>query len=133
MEGRGRVCWRGWLLVEIHMADNSPPFKASLITPEAIVLEAEVREAQIPAFDGIEMRRPVSHPLALRRLKEAGLGDDGAGVMAAAIAIATQRRPGLKMVEVMERVEGFAREVREIVAKGNAMAGAANHVLFDRH
>src|SRR5690348_11914196 len=35
------------------MAEANPPFKASLITPEAIVLETEVREAQIPAFDGL--------------------------------------------------------------------------------
>jgi len=28
------------------------PFKASLITPESIVLEAQVNAAQIPAFDG---------------------------------------------------------------------------------
>jgi F-type H+-transporting ATPase subunit epsilon len=33
------------------MAGNA--FKASLITPEAIVLEATVTEAQIPAFDGL--------------------------------------------------------------------------------
>src|ERR1039458_58157 len=32
---------------------TSPPFKASLITPEAIVLETTVTEAQIPAFDGL--------------------------------------------------------------------------------
>jgi len=29
------------------------PFKASLITPEAIVLETNVTSAQIPAFDGL--------------------------------------------------------------------------------
>ena len=29
------------------------PFKASLITPEAIVLEASVTSAQVPAFDGL--------------------------------------------------------------------------------
>jgi F-type H+-transporting ATPase subunit epsilon len=29
------------------------PFKASLITPEAIVLETSVTSAQIPAFDGL--------------------------------------------------------------------------------
>ena len=28
-------------------------FKASLITPEAIVLETQLKEAQIPAFDGL--------------------------------------------------------------------------------
>ncbi|HVX87134.1 MAG TPA: F0F1 ATP synthase subunit epsilon [Phycisphaerae bacterium] len=29
------------------------PFKASLITPEAIVLETTVTQAQVPAFDGL--------------------------------------------------------------------------------
>ena len=29
------------------------PFKASVITPEAIVLEASVTSAQVPAFDGL--------------------------------------------------------------------------------
>jgi F-type H+-transporting ATPase subunit epsilon len=29
------------------------PFKASLITPEAIVLETSVTSAQVPAFDGL--------------------------------------------------------------------------------
>jgi len=31
----------------------SVPFKASLITPESIVLEAHVNAAQIPAYDGL--------------------------------------------------------------------------------
>jgi F-type H+-transporting ATPase subunit epsilon len=31
----------------------SAPFKASVITPEAIVLETTIVEAQIPAFDGL--------------------------------------------------------------------------------
>jgi F-type H+-transporting ATPase subunit epsilon len=35
---------------EMAMADT---FKASLITPEAIVLETTISEAQIPAFDGL--------------------------------------------------------------------------------
>ncbi|HVT82101.1 MAG TPA: F0F1 ATP synthase subunit epsilon, partial [Phycisphaerae bacterium] len=29
------------------------PFKASLITPEAIVLETTITAAQVPAFDGL--------------------------------------------------------------------------------
>jgi F-type H+-transporting ATPase subunit epsilon len=29
------------------------PFKASVITPEAIVLEASITQAQVPAFDGL--------------------------------------------------------------------------------
>jgi F-type H+-transporting ATPase subunit epsilon len=36
--------------MEFRMAE---PFKASLITPEAIVLEASVTAAQVPAFDGL--------------------------------------------------------------------------------
>jgi F-type H+-transporting ATPase subunit epsilon len=31
----------------------SAPFKASVITPEAIVLEASVTSAQVPAYDGL--------------------------------------------------------------------------------
>ncbi len=31
----------------------SAPFKASLITPEAIVLETSVTSAQVPAYDGL--------------------------------------------------------------------------------
>jgi F-type H+-transporting ATPase subunit epsilon len=44
------------------------PFKASLITPEAIVLEAPVTFAQIPAFDGLvgilDKRAPLLAKLA---------------------------------------------------------------------
>ena len=87
------------------------------------------------------MRRPVTHPLALRRLRDARLEDGSVDPLAAAIAIATHARPRLSIGEVIEKIEGFAREVRAMAAigsdgeagGGNAMAGVANHVLFDRH
>ncbi|MCL2648592.1 MAG: F0F1 ATP synthase subunit epsilon [Phycisphaerales bacterium] len=47
---------------------TSPPFKASLITPEAVVLKASVIEAQIPAFDGLlgilDKRAPLTAKLS---------------------------------------------------------------------
>jgi F-type H+-transporting ATPase subunit epsilon len=55
-------------------------FKASLITPEAIVLETTVSEAQIPAFDGLlgilDKRAPLLAKLAtgvLRLTTNAGV------------------------------------------------------------
>ena len=47
---------------------SSPAFKASLITPETVVLEASVTEAQIPACDGqlgiLNKRAPLTAQLA---------------------------------------------------------------------
>src|SRR6185295_17505419 len=63
--------------LEIPMADM---FKASLITPEAIVLETTVSAAQIPAFDGLlgilDKRAPLLAKLAtgvLRLTTNAGV------------------------------------------------------------
>ena len=50
------------------LAPTGPVFKASLITPEAILLEAIVTEAQIPAIDGLlgvlAKRAPLTAQLA---------------------------------------------------------------------
>ena len=49
-------------------SSTDPSFKASLITPEAVILEAIVTEAQIPAFDGLlgilDKRAPLTAQLA---------------------------------------------------------------------
>ena len=49
-------------------SSTGPSFKASLITPEAVILEASVTEAQVPAFDGLlgilDKRAPLTAQLA---------------------------------------------------------------------
>jgi regulator of sirC expression with transglutaminase-like and TPR domain len=81
------------------------------------------------------VRRPVSHPLALARLRDAQLEDGSVSPLAAAIAIATHHHPTLNFSSIIETLARLAGEVRDMLAKnpGNAIAGIANHVLFDRH
>ena len=59
-----------------------PSFKASLITPEAVVLETIVTEAQVPAFDGLmgilDKRAPLTAQL-------------GAGILRLTTSAGTQR------------------------------------------
>ena len=50
MGGRGAVDWQAEWTWEKCMASE---FKASVITPEAILLEADVTSAQVPAYDGL--------------------------------------------------------------------------------
>jgi regulator of sirC expression with transglutaminase-like and TPR domain len=79
------------------------------------------------------MRRALTHETAMRRWGEAQLPDGGIDPLKAAIAIATHLNPKLDPGKVTARIEGFAAEARRIVEKDNAVWGAVNHVLFDRH
>jgi regulator of sirC expression with transglutaminase-like and TPR domain len=79
------------------------------------------------------MRRPLTHEKAMRRWGEAQLPDGGIDPLRAAIAIATHINPNLDPAKVIARIDAFAAEARVIVAKNNAIWGAVNHVLFDRH
>jgi len=79
------------------------------------------------------MRRPITSAVALQRLAEAQRPGGLIDPLAAAIAIGSHARPSLVPAEVLKQIDGFAREVRGMTAKGSAFWGSANHVLFDRH
>jgi regulator of sirC expression with transglutaminase-like and TPR domain len=79
------------------------------------------------------MRRAFTHEKSMRRWGEALLPNGGIDPLRGAIAIATHLNPQLDPVKVNARIDGFASEVRGMVAKDNSIWGAVNHVLFDRH
>jgi regulator of sirC expression with transglutaminase-like and TPR domain len=75
--------------------------------------------------------RPISHPLALERLADAKRGAD-VDVLAAAIAIATQAQPTLKPVEIHQKIDMMAREVRHMLEHHNEPEPVVRHVFADR-
>jgi regulator of sirC expression with transglutaminase-like and TPR domain len=78
-------------------------------------------------------RVPISHPLALARLRAARDPAGRVDVLAAAIGVATHARPTLDPVAIGSELDGFARDVRHIIQSDNAPADALRHVLFVRH
>jgi regulator of sirC expression with transglutaminase-like and TPR domain len=77
---------------------------------------------------------PITHPLALERLRDAC--DPATGhvdILAAAIAIATHVQPTLQPPKVIEMLDRMARDVRHIVNYNNPPIEALKDVLFTRY
>jgi len=78
-------------------------------------------------------RVPISHPLALERLRAAGANAGPVDVLAAAIAIATHVHPLLVPQKIQDNLDRLARDTRHIISHGNPVPAALQHVLFLRH
>ncbi len=79
-------------------------------------------------------RIPISHPLALQRLRQAQQSATGpVDVLAAAIAIATHAHPTLEGPKIHEALDRFALDVQHFVRKDNPPQKALQQVLFMRY
>jgi regulator of sirC expression with transglutaminase-like and TPR domain len=77
---------------------------------------------------------PISHPLALERLRDAHDPMTGhVDILAAAIAIATHAQPTLQPAKIIESLDRMARDVRHIVNFNNPPIDALKDVLFTRY
>jgi len=112
------------------------PFKASLVTPEAIVLETSVTAAQVPAFDGLvgilNHRAPLLAKLGVGILRL----DTTSGIQRFVVSGGYAQMKGAELTILTSEAIPVAQVTPELIsaeqAKLNAVQGAGKAAMEQR-